>query len=81
MKRYSGEYFTPSWKNQTNTSCSVRFCSQRSAINKQHFCWNKTCSSVGIASVEFDKTEHKHICIKHYGLVYQFVNAIQIHEE
>ena len=39
------------------------------------------CSSVGIASVEFDKTELKPLCIKHYGLVHQFVNAIQIHEE
>ena len=51
-----------------------------STINNHPFCWNKICSSVGIASVEFDETELKPLCIKHYGLVYQFV-AIQIHEE
>ena len=35
---------------------------------------------LGIASVEFDESELKPLCIKHYGLVYQFVNAIQIYE-
>ena len=30
---------------------------------------------------KFDESELKPLCIKHYGLVYQFVNAIQIHEE
>ena len=68
-------------KNQINTSCSVPFCSQSSAINNHPFCWNKICTSVGIASVEFDETELIPLCIKHYGLVFQFVNAIQIHEE
>ena len=62
-------------------SCSVPFCCQRSAINNHPFCWNKICNSVGIASVEFDESELKPLCIKHYGLVYQFVNAIQIHKE
>ena len=33
------------------------------------------------SSVEFDESEPKHLRIRHYGLVYQFVNAIQIHEE
>ena len=63
-----------------NPSCSILFCSQRSAINNHPLCWN-ICSSVGIASVEFDETALKPLCIKHYGLVYQFVNAIQIHKE
>ena len=31
--------------------------------------------------IEFDESEPKHLCIKHFDLVYQFVNAIQIHEE
>ena len=78
MNRNSGENVTPKWKTQTNTNCSVPFCSQRSAINTHPFCWNEICSSVGIASVEFDETELKPLCI---GLVYQFVNVIQIHEE
>ena len=65
-------------ENPKNTSCSG---SQRSAINNHPFCWNKISSSVGIASEEFDETELKPLCIKHYGLVYRFVNAIQIHEE
>ena len=30
---------------------------------------------------KFDESEPKPLCIKHYGLVYHFVNAIQIHEE
>ena len=60
MKRNSGENLTPRWKTQTNTSCSILFCSQRSAINKHLFCWNKISNSVGIASAEFDKTELKH---------------------
>ena len=69
-------------ENPNKHSCSVPFFSQRSAINKHPFCWNKICSSVGIASVEFDESELKPLCIKHYGsMVYQFVNAIQIHEE
>ena len=59
MKRNSGEIFTPRWKTQTNTSCSVPFCSQRSAINNHPFCWNKICSAVGVASVEFDETKFK----------------------
>ena len=80
-KRNSGENFTPRWKIQTNTSCSVPFCSHVSAINNHPFCWNEICSTVGIASVEFDESDLKPLCIKHYGLVYRFVNAIQIHEE
>ena len=68
-------------ENPNKHCCNVSFCSQRSAINNHPFCWNKICSSVGIASVEFDESELKPLCIKHYGLVYQFVNAILIHEE
>ena len=68
-------------ENPNKHCCNVSFCSQRSAINNHPFCWNKICSSVGIGSVEFDESELKPLCIKHYGLVYQFVNAIQIHEE
>ena len=66
MKRNSGENFTPRWKTQTNATCSVPFCSQRSAINNHPFCWNKICSS---ASVEFDESElnilsqiHEELC-------------------
>ena len=81
MKRNSGEKVTPRWKTQTNNSCSVPFFSQRSATNNHPFCWNKICSSLGTASVEFDETELMPLCIKHYGLVYRFVNATQIHEE
>ena len=68
-------------ENPNKHCCNVSFCSQMSAINNHPVCWNKICSSVGIASVEFDESELKPLCIKHYGLVYKFVNAIQIHEE
>ena len=51
-KRNSGENFTPRWKIQTNTSCSVPFCSHVSAINNHPICWDEICSTVGIASVE-----------------------------
>ena len=67
--------------NPNKHCCNVSFCSERSAINNHPFCWNKICSSVGIASVEFDESEPRETTHKHYGLVYQFVNAIQIHEE
>ena len=57
MKRNSSEHFTSRWK--TLASCSVPFCSQKSAINNHSFCWNKICSTLDFASVEFDETELK----------------------